>query len=162
MLLPEFGPRREFASSIVNGLRMAGLRMLPASGWEDHDARLIGSLLVRADLVTASHPVGCVQLRLRRGLRPLPAMAAIALVLALAMPAPYAAGVLSAGIVFELIRGWWRTGPLVRRAIHRMVDAEVVEDEQPPLAIVIDLRDRADAPFVIHENEPDLSSAELR
>ena len=43
--------------------------MLPSSGWDDYDARIVRSTFVFGDLQTSSHPTGYVQIRVRRRLR---------------------------------------------------------------------------------------------
>jgi glycosyltransferase involved in cell wall biosynthesis len=119
LLLPEDRPRQELAAAVVRALRRGGLSVLPASGWEDHDARLVGSALVSGELVTSNHPVGCVQVRVRRRLRRLWGLAYAGAV-AVAVPVdPVLVGALIVGGVVETLRGLWRTGPSARTAIER-------------------------------------------
>jgi hypothetical protein len=55
--------------AVVSELRRSGVRVVPTSGWEDYDARLLASTFVYGDLQTSSYPPGFVQLRIRRRLR---------------------------------------------------------------------------------------------
>jgi glycosyltransferase involved in cell wall biosynthesis len=119
LLLPEDRPRHELAAAVVRALRHAGLSVLPASGWEDHDARLIGSALVSGELVTSSHPVGCVQVRVRRRLRRVRGLAYAGAVAMAALVDAVLLGTLVLGGVVEILRGLWRTGPAARNAIER-------------------------------------------
>jgi O-antigen biosynthesis protein len=118
LLLPEARPRAQLAADLVGNLRRAGFAVSVPSGWEDHDATLVGSWLLLGELVTSSHPVGCVQLRVRRRLRigrlvAVAALAAVAVVLT-----PWATVALGLAIVADLIRGWHRTGRLVRFVVE--------------------------------------------
>jgi O-antigen biosynthesis protein len=117
LVLVEDRPRVELAMGIVTELRRAGMRAEPPTGWEDHDARLAGSFLVVGDLVTSSHPVGYVQVRVRRRLRlwPLAAGGLAAAIVALVAWVPGALLVVLGAL--DLGRGWWRTGPFVRRRL---------------------------------------------
>jgi GT2 family glycosyltransferase len=118
LVLPHDRPRPELAAAVVGSLRRAGLRVVQPTGWEDHDARVLGSTVVAADVVTSAFPVGCVQLRLRRRLRwrRLALAALVAATVAVATPVPAAA--IAAALVVELGRGWWRTGPVPVRAVR--------------------------------------------
>jgi hypothetical protein len=121
LLLPETRPRVEIAAALVGALRQAGLRAIPANGWEDYDARFLGSTLVVGDLVTSSHPIGSVQLKVRRRLRWF-ALCSVALVITLAaMVNVVASAVLAAAAVTEVARGIWRTGPGVRRVVREAI-----------------------------------------
>ncbi len=116
-------PREELAADIVALLRSQGFRIDAMSGWEDHDARLLGSTLVRGRLITSSHPLGFAQFRVDRRLRWrwLAAFAVIAAV------ASIASGLLALGVAVaaaaELTRGLWRTGPSVRARLRRPGEA---------------------------------------
>jgi glycosyltransferase involved in cell wall biosynthesis len=118
LLLPADRPRADLAAGIVADLRRAGLRVLPATGWEDRDARLIGSSLVFGDLVTSAYPEGAVQVAVRRRLRWRRLVPAALLIAAVGAAAPLVAAPLAALAVVQLGRGWWRTGPLVRRVLR--------------------------------------------
>jgi hypothetical protein len=110
-------PRAEIAAGIVDALRRARLRVLPATGWEDHDGEVIASSLVLGELVTSGHPVGCVQVRVRRRLRRVRFAVAVLVSVTLTFLTP-AAGLAVAGIAcVELARGVWRSGPMIHRVI---------------------------------------------
>src|SRR5438094_10481518 len=66
LLLPAARPRADAAATIVAHLRRAGLRVLPVTGWEDHDARILASGTLVADVVTSAWPQGCLQVAIRR------------------------------------------------------------------------------------------------
>ena len=56
LLVPLDRPRAELVAWVVAELRRAGLRIEAVTGWEDYDARLIGSSLVCGELRTSGHP----------------------------------------------------------------------------------------------------------
>jgi hypothetical protein len=60
--------RAELVASIIGHLRLAGARVQPATGWDDHDARLTVSRLMRGEMVSSGHPVGYIQVRVNRRL----------------------------------------------------------------------------------------------
>lgn len=118
LLIPATADRAEIAASLVAVLRRLGQRVLPASGWETYDARIMGSTLVRGDLVSSAHPIGCVQVRVRR--RPRWAFAALyASTAALCLVTrPVGALLVAALAAIEIVGGSWRTGGRIRRAIQ--------------------------------------------
>jgi O-antigen biosynthesis protein len=122
LLLPQDRERAALTAAVVHALRYVGLRVLPATGWEDHDARVIGSTILWGDLVTTAHPEGCVQLRVRPRVRALRFGVAVALAtfLLVAGLMPAAALVLAA-VAVEATRGLIRLGPRVRRAVRAAV-----------------------------------------
>lgn len=89
-------------------LRRQGLRVVPPTGWEDHDARLTLSTLVAGDLLTSTHPPGSVQACVRPRIRAVRAAAAVVAVaiLGAVVPALGAAALVLLGA--DLARGWWR------------------------------------------------------
>jgi hypothetical protein len=117
LLMPEHGPRAEIVADVVVLLRRAGLRVLPATGWEDHDGRVLGSHLLAADLVTSSHPIGCVQLRFRRRLRCVPLVGALSAIGAAFWLGWASVGVVATLCLADLGRGLWRTGPFGHRVL---------------------------------------------
>jgi hypothetical protein len=127
LLLPEDRPRAQLAADVVGNLRRAGFAAAVPSGWEDHDATLVGSWLMLGELVSSSHPVGCVQLRVRRRLRRR-RIAAVASVTTLgALITPWAAVVAVVGVAVDLVRGWQRTGHDVRFVVE-----EATSSSWPP------------------------------
>jgi hypothetical protein len=83
--------------------------------------RLIGSAIVRGDLVTSAYPEGYVQLRIRRrprGWGVTFVLAGLAFAAAIDPLAALSFGGLAAA---ETGRGWWRTGPLVRRVVQEAI-----------------------------------------
>lgn len=126
LLMPADRPRADLAATIVAHLRRAGLRVIPTTGWEDYDARIIGSALVTGDLVTSAYPQGSVQLRVSRRLRLWPALGFAVLIGIAAFVAPPAAAVLVFAAVGELMRGLWRTGKLVSRVVRAGAEPDPV------------------------------------
>jgi hypothetical protein len=105
------------AAAVVGNLRRAGFPVAIPSGWEDHDATLVGSWMVRGDLVTTAHPQGYVQIRVRRRVRTRRAVALFAGAAIAALITPWlsvAALLVAAG---EISRGWYRTRVLVRKVL---------------------------------------------
>jgi hypothetical protein len=74
---------------------------------------------VTGDVVTSGHPVGSVQLRVRRRLRwiPLGLLLITTMLLGLAHPAALVVGALA--VAASTLYGIRRTGPLVRCTIRR-------------------------------------------
>jgi hypothetical protein len=117
VLLPIDGPRELVSATVVDVVRRAGLTAIGPTGWENWDARLLGSLLVAGVLVTSGHVEGTIQIRVQRRLRMVGITAASALVVLAAVIQP-ALGVAAAAVaVADIVLGMWRTGPVVRRAI---------------------------------------------
>lgn len=117
-VLKEDRAREALASTLVEELRRKGLRLLPAIGWEDHDARLVSTFLF-ADLQTSSHPVGFVQVRVRTR----PRWARLALT-ALTTASVFAVNALAAAVVTvavtaALCRSAWRPRRILERAVQR-------------------------------------------
>jgi glycosyltransferase involved in cell wall biosynthesis len=126
LLMPADRSRAELATEVITRFRHAGLRVILATGWEDYDARIIGSLFMAGDLVTSAHPTGSVQLRVRRRVRPAPSLALLAAVLALLVIAPPLALLLLAAGAGEHLRGWWRLG----RLLNRIARATPIQSER--------------------------------
>lgn len=118
-LLPADRQRAAITADVVAVLRRRGLRVLPATGWEDHDGCVIGSALVAGQLTTSAHPEGCVQVRLRPRLRAGPALVATLTMVAAGAVDPVAAVLTLAVVAVETGRGWWRAGPGAHHAIRR-------------------------------------------
>jgi len=116
-LVSDRRPRPEVAETVVQLLRRAGLRVVPPTGWESYDALVLASALVGAELVTSAHPPGWLQLRLRRFIRPKPALLLAAIISVAALTDARLAIVLAAAAVANLALGWWRTGPGVNRVL---------------------------------------------
>ena len=117
-VLPHDRPRTEIVALIIDELRQAGLRVVRATGWEDHDGSLLGSTLVRANLVTSAFPEGCVQFRCRRRLRWTRLAFLTTCAGIVAWVSPFAGAIVAVAGAAELGRGWWRTGPKVRRSLR--------------------------------------------
>jgi hypothetical protein len=119
LLVPADRPRPELAAAIVNELRRSHVRVLPPTEWEDHDAAFVASTLMLGELVTSGHPEGCVQLRVRRRLRALPAILYAVTAAMAALLTPLAGAAVLAVALEEVGRGAWRCGPRVRRVVRR-------------------------------------------
>lgn len=119
LLFPNNGSRTDLSDTVAASIRAGGTRTVSASEWDDHDAHLLASWLLRGELVTSGYPAGCVQLRVRRRLvAGRVALAAIASAALIAISPP--AGAVALGVAAaDVVRGWWRTGPGVRRALER-------------------------------------------
>jgi hypothetical protein len=119
VLLPDLGDRAGLAAQIVSELRRHGLRVLPTGGWEDYDARVVGSLLLYGELVTSAHPIGSVQIKVRRRFRRGPAIVVAAGVCVLALVNVWAGAIAAAFAVAAFAVGLRRTGATVRRIVLR-------------------------------------------
>ncbi len=131
LMLPEERPRPELAAAIVVHLRRGGLRVIPATGWEDYDARLVGSAFVVGDLVTTDHPQGTIQVRARRRLRWRRIWIGLALLLLPGVVHLGSALFLGAVALAEVARGVWRTGPRFRRLLMRSTGARAEPGRAP-------------------------------
>lgn len=118
LLLPEERPRAQLAADLVGNLRRAGVPVAVPSGWEDHDATLVGSWLVLGELVSSSHPVGCVQIRVRRRLRTARLLGVVAAAAALALVSHWATLVGALALCADIGRGLYRTSRLVRFVVE--------------------------------------------
>jgi glycosyltransferase involved in cell wall biosynthesis len=117
LLVPEDRARAEVAAAMVTTLRRSGARVVPASGWETFDARIVGSSTVTGDLVTTSHPVGSIQARTRVRLRARRITVAAAMAALVAVVSIPVAAVFAAVVVSDICLGWWRGGRRVRRVL---------------------------------------------
>jgi len=119
LLLPADRPRPELAAALVNELRRRKVRVLPPTEWEAYDASFVASTLVIGELLTSSHPEGCVQVRVRRRVRSsFAALYALAAVVGVFVT-PVAGAAVVAVAAVEVGRGWWRCGPRVRRIVRK-------------------------------------------
>jgi hypothetical protein len=118
LLVPEDRPRAQLAADLVGDLRRAGFAVAVPSGWEDHDATLVGSALVIGELVTSSHPVGCVQLKVRQKVRRGRTAVAFAVIGLGMLASPFVGAVCAVAVGADLVRGWYRTGGLVRFVVE--------------------------------------------
>jgi O-antigen biosynthesis protein len=120
LLLPRDRDRATLTAHVVHALRRAGLRVLPATGWEEHDARVVGSTVMLGDLVTSAHPEGCVQVRVRPRVRwSRIGLGAAVGVLLLGLGMLPAAALVAVVLGVEALRGLVRTGPTVHRAVRQ-------------------------------------------
>jgi hypothetical protein len=119
LLIPHERPREELASLILADLHRAGLSIDLGTGWEPYDAVVTGSTLIVGEIVTSSHPVGYVQLRIRPRLRRIAMLVWTIAVLAAALAGPAPAGVAAMAAGMEAARGLWRVRRGVRRVIQR-------------------------------------------
>ena len=131
LLFADEGDRAGLAAQIVGVLRRHGYRVLAASGWEDYDARVVGSLLVHGELVTSAHPIGSVQMRVRRRFRRGPALVVAAAVCLLSLASIWvgAVAVVAAGATVARASAHRRGGAARRdrRVRDVMTSATAVE-----------------------------------
>jgi glycosyltransferase involved in cell wall biosynthesis len=123
LLLPDPGDRPALAAQIIGELRRNGFRVLPASGWEDYDARVVGSLLVHGELVTSAHPIGSVQMKVRRRFRRGPALTVAAAVCIMSIANLWAGAAAAVATLVVLGVGIRRTGVVLRRIVIRAASA---------------------------------------
>lgn len=111
-------PRPNLVSEIVSRLRRGGTMVQPVTGWEDHDGRIAGSLLIGGELLSSSHVEGFIHMRVRRRLRGTIFAASMATVALLAFVSPVTAALSAAAVGLDLGFGNYRVGPQVRRIIR--------------------------------------------
>lgn len=115
--IPSELARPALVSGIVDRLRRSGVMVLPVTGWEDHDGQVVGSFLVRGQLLSSAHVAGVTQVRLRRKVRwTVAAGLAAAGLLAVALSPLLAVPLLAAGLGDTAV-GMYRTGPRIRRVL---------------------------------------------
>jgi len=66
VILPAWRERALIVADLITLLRRAGYRVVPPTGWEDYDARLLISTFFVSHLITTAFPEGCIQARLGR------------------------------------------------------------------------------------------------
>lgn len=118
-LIEEDRPRAELAEALVRAIRRTGTRVLPPSGWEDHDARLYLSQLVAGDLLTSSHPEGFVHVRVRNRLRRSRAALVVGSVAVANLVAPVVAVALAGAAMLSAVHGLIRSRSLLVRVLRR-------------------------------------------
>ena len=118
LLEEEENDRSRLTVAIVEELRRRGLRVLPANGWEDYDARVNVSPFAQADLQTSSYPEGYVQVRFRTRLRRNALAAITALIVAATVVMPPLAA-LAALPVAAVALGFARARRLPRQLFPR-------------------------------------------
>ena len=121
LMLPADRPRSEVVHAVVAALRVRGMTVCTSTGWEDYDARLVGSFTVDGDLMSSSFPEGAVQLRVDPVVRSVRVVALVAVAAALAVVAPFAGAAVLAALVADLVRGWWRVRRWSRRVVASLV-----------------------------------------
>jgi hypothetical protein len=121
LMLPADRPRSEVVHAVVAALRVRGMTVCTSSGWEDYDARLVGSFTVDGDLMSSSFPEGAVQLRVDPVVRSVRVVALVAVAAALAVVTPFAGAAVLAALAADLVRGWWRVRPWTRRVVASLV-----------------------------------------
>ncbi len=109
--------RAALAAAVVGYLRHAGLRVVSATGWEDYDARIAAPPFLWGELVTTAHPMGCIQLRVRRRLRWLALLLSLALLVVAAKVSGYLFLAALSGVTVALLRAMYRTGRYVDRVL---------------------------------------------
>jgi hypothetical protein len=111
------GDRSTLANALIGHMRRGGLRIVPATGWEDHDARFAAGPFVWGEILASAYPADCIQVRVRRRPR-WRSLAAAAVVAAAA--GSISLGALTAVAVLVAVGalwGAWRTGPYVSRLL---------------------------------------------
>jgi hypothetical protein len=120
-MVPADRPRTEMVSAIVAALRVRGMTVCTSTGWEEYDARLVGSFTVDGELVSSAFPEGAVQFRVDPVVRSVRVAALVAVAAALAVVVPFVGAIVLVALVADLVRGWWRTGPWTHRVIASLV-----------------------------------------
>lgn len=111
--------RTALAAALIGRLRRGGLHVVPANGWEDHDAHIAAGPCIRGELLAVEHPHGSIQVRVRRRARK-SALTAAALIAAVSLTVSVAAfAALAATAGAAVLWGIWRTGPSVERLLTR-------------------------------------------
>lgn len=108
-------PREQFVVALAAHLRRAGMRLATATGWEDHDLKVLGSSTVAGTVTTGAFPEGCIQMRIRRRLRwrAVVLMGALAVLGAIWLTGFSAA--VAAAVAVETARGWYRISAIAPR-----------------------------------------------
>jgi hypothetical protein len=118
LVYPADRDRADLATELIAQLRSGGLHVVPATGWDDYDARIAAGPFVCGEIVTSEHPAGCIQVRVRRRLhRWAVSFAAIGAAYALTVSGAVFAAVVAIAALAAL-EGCWRTGPQVERLLR--------------------------------------------
>ena len=110
-------PRPQLVAELIAQSTGPRVRILPSTEWEDHDAHVSGSLLVRGKLVTSSHPPGWIQIRVRVAMRKTAAALLLACVGVVALSTPVAAAALLLLGVADVVRGRRRARRVLRALV---------------------------------------------
>ena len=123
-------PRGELAEAAIDDLRRRGQRVMTSTGWDDFDARLLLSRTMFGDLQTSCHPVGWVQIRLRRRLRIRPlALAALVVAGVAAVASPWLALIPAGVALTSLARAEWGARRLLAKTFP---DGRTRDDRRDP------------------------------
>jgi glycosyltransferase involved in cell wall biosynthesis len=121
LMVPADRPRSDMAAAVVAALRVRGMTVATSTGWDDFDARLIGSFTVDGELVSSAYPEGAVQFRVDLAPRPTRIVALAVLAAAMAVVAPFVGALVATLLLADLARGWWRVRPWTARVIRSLV-----------------------------------------
>jgi hypothetical protein len=132
VVYPRDRAREVFAADVVAHLHRAGFRVMTGTGWEDHDARVLGSGVIAGDIVTSEHPEGCIQLKVRRRPRTTWCALVVAVVIASAVVNPLLAASVASVAALSLVRGLSRTGPHLHRTLRAGATHPEPPDRRPP------------------------------
>lgn len=120
LMVPATATRADAVAAVVSALRLSGATVCSPTGWEDHDARVLGSFTMDGELISSAFPEGVVQFRVDPAPRAARLVALAVVAAALAVVAPLAAAVLVGLVALDLAIGRWRTAVRTRRLITRL------------------------------------------
>jgi O-antigen biosynthesis protein len=117
LVFPQDRSREQFVTALASHLRRAGMRLVPSTGWEDHDLSLVGSFTIMGEVTTSAYPEACIQLRIRRKLRWRSLTAATAAAAAGAIWFEAFSAAIALLVALDTVRGWYRISALLPRVI---------------------------------------------
>lgn len=120
LVLPADGPRDRTTRSVIDVIRRAGFAVTTPTGWERRDVGVLASGLISADLLTAGHATGLVQIQLRPRLRRTSAVVTTIMAAAAVASLGRGSGLAIAFLALaDATIGVWRTRVGVPRAVAR-------------------------------------------
>jgi hypothetical protein len=127
MLFEFDGDRSATVGTLLSFINRNGIRVIPGSSWDNFDARLLPSFILSATVTSSAYPIHWLQVRVRRCIRPRRACVYLAVLPFMIRDRAFLlTGTVAAIFLCDLLFGWWRSGPHLRRIIRSAGDSRVV------------------------------------
>jgi O-antigen biosynthesis protein len=108
VIVPAPATRSDVTQSVLAVMRAARFTVLAPTGWESHDAQVLGSMTMRSDIVTSGHVPGWVHVRVSLRPRPVAMAVAVVVVAVVAVVSPVAATAATVLLVVDAAIGVWQ------------------------------------------------------
>jgi hypothetical protein len=119
MLFAFDGDRSATMRALLSYVSRSGIKTILGSSWDSHDAHLLPSFLLGATVTSSAYPEHWLQVRVRRFLRLKLALLSVAVITFMVRErAVLLIGAVATVVLIDIIVGWWRSGPHLRRVIR--------------------------------------------